>query len=127
MEIKLKDMILGNGIEKTIGIALGDTLNDLVVGLDSETIHTATVDIQLSVNGQDIGLTEFFKNLTDNYFKYLGQTAKQLILGDITDKLSELVNVCQNAQNKIEGIESNIDWDIQCLKRSFENKNISNE
>ena len=123
MEIKLKDMILGNGIEKTIGVALGDTLNDLAINLDPETIHTATVDVQLLINGQDIGLTEFFKNLSDNYFKYLSKTAKGLILDEISDKLSELQNTCQQVQSKIEQLDSNIDWDIQCLKRSFEQNN----
>ena len=122
MEIKLKYLLLGSIEEKTIGIALGETLEELSIGLDHETIHTETVDIQLVVNGKDIGLVEFFKNLKDNYFKYLTEVAQNLVLEDVKDKLSELANTCNSAQNKIEQLDNNISWDIQCLKQSLKEK-----
>ena len=122
MEIKLKDLVLGSIEEKTIGIALGETLNELVIGLDHETIQTETVDIQVIVNGKDIGLVEFFKNLKDNYFKYLTEVAQKLVLEDVKDQLAELASTCNLAQNKIEQLESNIAWDIQCLKQSLKEK-----
>ena len=122
MEIKLKDLVLGSIEEKTVGIALGETLDELVIGLDHETIQTETVDIQLVVNGKDIGLVEFFKNLKDNYFKYLTEVAQKLVLEDVKDQLVELANTCNLAQSKIEQLESNIAWDIQCLRRSLKEK-----
>ena len=122
MEIKLKDLILGSIEEKTLGVALGKTLDELVIRLNPETIQTETVDIQLIVNGKDIGPIEFFNNLKEKYFKYLTKVAQELVLDEVKESLANLTNICNSAQNKIDQLESNIAWDIQCLEHSLKNK-----
>ena len=120
MKRKIKEIVFG---ETTGDIAvqhsLGETLDELVINrISSENIQTEEVDIVLTIDGKEYNHEEFFKHLSDNYFKYLRMQAEKLIVEETMDKISDLKNSLDLLNSKVESLRDNIDFDMRIIKRT---------
>lgn len=76
---KIKDIVFGNTYgDIAVQYALGNTLDNLVRTLSPETIRTEEVDIELKVNGVEVDHEEFFKMLSEVYFKKVNSCAVKM-------------------------------------------------
>ena len=120
MKRKIKEIVFG---ETTGDIAvqhsLGKTLDELVINrLSSENIQTEEVDIVLMIDGKEYDHEEFFKHLSDNYFKYLKTQAEKLIVEETVDKISDLKYSLDLLNSKVEALRDNIDFDMRIIKKN---------
>ena len=113
MKRKIKDIVFGT-TEADIAIehCLEGCLTDMVKGLDHETLQTKEVDIVLTIDGKEYNHELFFKHLSDNYFHYVKQQAKQMIIQDTIDKIQDLQNTLDDMTNKIDSFNSNMDYEM---------------
>ena len=120
MKRKIKEIVFG---ETTGDIAvqhsLGETLDELVINrISSENIQTEEVDIVLTIDGKEYDHEEFFKHLSDNYFKYLKMQAEKLIVEETMDRISDLKYSLDLLNSKVEALRDNIDFDMRIIKRT---------
>lgn len=122
MKRKIRDIVFGNSEgDIALGHALEGCLTDMILEIPEDERETREVDIVLTIDGKEIDHELFFKHLSDNYFKYLKNVARELYTKEAKDALTDLINAAQTAQTKIESIDENISWDIEVLKRNLNN------
>ena len=119
MKRKIRDIVFGT-TEADIAIAhcLEDSLTDMVKELDHETIQTKELDIVLTIDGKEYNHELFFKHLSDHYFNYIKNQAKQMLIQDTIDKIIDVQNTLENMKNKIDCLNSNINYEMQFFTKN---------
>ena len=119
MKRKIKEIVFGETTgDIAVQYSLGKTLDELVINrISSENIQTEEVDIVLTIDGKEYDHEEFFKHLSDNYFKYLKTQAEKLIVEETMDKISGLKDSLDLLNSKVEALRDNIDFDMRIIKR----------
>lgn len=99
---KIKDIVFGNTYgDIAVQYALGKTLDDLVRPLCPDNIHTEEVDIELKVNGVEVDHEEFFKMLSDVYFKKVKSCATTMFKDNMADFQQTLMNYATECVNDL--------------------------
>lgn len=99
---KIKDLVFGTTFgDIAVQCALGDTLNNLVRPLTPDNIHIAEVDIELKVNGIEVNHEEFFKMLSEVYFKKVQSCAAQMFKDSMIDFQQTLMNHATECVNDL--------------------------
>lgn len=117
MKLKLKDIVLDyHPAYVAIDYALGETLTKMVKDLaGTEELHEKELDVQLLIDGKEYDLKNFFQLLSDNYFKYLGETAKKILFKDAEDTISRLHSSLNEIETKLDSINNDISWDMKVI------------
>lgn len=99
MKRKIKDIVFGT-TEADIAIAhcLEGCLTDMVQELDHETLQTKELDIVLTIDGKEYNHELFFKHLSDYYFNYIKNQAKQMLIQDTLDKITFIQNALEDME-----------------------------
>lgn len=118
MKRKIKDIVFGHTYgDIAVQHALGDTLDNLVRPLTPDNIHTEEVDIELKVNGIEVNHEEFFKMLSEVYFKKVKSCATKMFKDNMENFQQTLMNCateCVNdLQNKVDSAFDEYKSDIQ--------------
>lgn len=99
---KIKDIVFGNTYgDIAVQYALGSTLDDLVRPLCPDNIHTEEVDIELKVNGVEVDHEEFFKMLSEVYFKKVKSCATKMFKDNMADFQQTLMNYATECVNDL--------------------------
>lgn len=99
---KIKDIVFGNTYgDIAVQYALGSTLDDLVRPLCPDNIHTEEVDIELKVNGVEVDHEEFFKMLSEVYFKKVKSCATKMFKDNMEDFQQTLMNYATECVNDL--------------------------
>ena len=99
---KIKDIVFGNTYgDIAVQCALGSTLDDLVRPLCPYNIHTEEVDIELKVNGIEVDHEEFFKMLSEVYFKKVKSCATKMFMDNMEDFQQNLMNYATDCVNDL--------------------------
>lgn len=119
MKRKIKDIVFGT-TEADIAIAhcLEGCLTDMVQELDHETLQTKELDIVLTIDGKEYNHELFFKHLSDYYFNYIKNQAKQMLIQDTLNKIVDVQNTMEDFKYKIDSLNSNIDYEIQFFMKN---------
>lgn len=114
MKRKIKDIVFGTtAADIAIAHCLEGSLTDMVKELNHETIQTKEVDIVLTIDGKEYNHELFFKHLSDHYFTYIKNQAKQMLIQDTIDKIIDVQNSLEDMKYKIDSLNSNIDYEMQ--------------
>lgn len=117
MKRLIKDIVFGYTYgDIAVQHALGDTLKNLVGPLTWNSINEE-VDIELKVNGVEVNHEEFFKMLSEAYFKKVKSCATKMFKDNIENFQQTLMNCateCVNdLQNKVDLAFDEYKSDIQ--------------
>lgn len=117
MKLKLKDIVLDpHPAHVAIDYALGKTLTKMVKDLaGTEELHEKELDVQLLIDGKEYDLKNFFQSLSDNYFKYLGETAKKILFKDAEDTISSLHSTLYEIESKLDSINNDLSYDMKVI------------
>jgi hypothetical protein len=117
MKLKLKDIVLDpHPAHVAIDYTLGETLTEMVKDLaGTEELHEKELDVQLLIDGKEYDLKNFFQSLSDNYFKYLGDTAKKILFKDAEDTISSLHSTLYEIESKLDSIKEDISYDMKVI------------
>ena len=114
MEFKLKDLV--------------DTRNNDIVGhlflhcidrdfanthkfLNDDDFQNKTIDITLTIDGQEFDIKPWLEQFKEDYFYYVKREAKKLVSEKLSNRCDEISDVLNTLKEKLDNIESNIDWD----------------
>ena len=99
---KIKDIVFGSTYgDIAVQYALGSTLDDLVRPLCPDNIQTEEVDIELKVNGVEVDHEEFFKMLSEVYFKKVKSCATKMFMDNMEDFQQTLMNYATECVNDL--------------------------
>jgi hypothetical protein len=117
MKLKLKDIVLDpHPAHVAIDYTLGETLTEMVKDLaGTEELHEKELDVQLLIDGKEYDLKNFFQSLSDNYFKYLGDTAKKILFKDAEDTISSLHSTLYEIESKLDSINNDLSYDMKVI------------
>lgn len=117
MKLKLKDIVLDpHPAHVAIDYAMGETLTKIVKDLaGTEELHEKELDVQLLIDGKEYDLKNFFQSLSDNYFKYLGNTSKKILFKEAEDTISRLHSSLNEIETKLDSINNDISWDMKVI------------
>lgn len=120
---KIKDIVFGNTYgDIAVQYALGSTLDDLVRTLCPDNIQTEEVDIELKVNGVEVDHEEFFKMLSEVYFKKVESCALKMFKDNMEDFQQTLMNY---ATECVEDLKYKVDSAYKDYERCIE-KELNN-
>lgn len=115
---KIKDIVFGSTYgDIAVQYALGSTLDDLVRPLCPDNIQTAEVDIELKVNGVEVDHEEFFKMLSEVYFKKVKSCATKMFMDNMEDFQQTLMN---HATECVNDLKYKVDSAYNEYKRDIE-------
>ena len=120
MEFKLKDLV--------------DTRNNDIVGhlflhcidrdfanthkfLNDDDFQNKTIDITLTINGQEFDIKPWLEQFKEDYFYYVKREAKKLVSEKLSNRCDEITEQLNTLKEKLEEIESNIDWNEILVKQ----------
>lgn len=117
MKFKLRDIVLDHHPAYiAIDYALGEALTEMTWELaGTEELRNKELDIQLLIDGKEYDLKNFFKLLSDNYFKYLGETAKKILFKDAEDTISSLHSTLYEIESKLDSINDDLLCDMKVI------------
>jgi hypothetical protein len=115
---KIKDIVFGSTYgDIAVQYALGKTLDDLVRPLCPDNIQTEEVDIELKVNGVEVDHEEFFKMLSEVYFKKVKSCATKMFMDNMEDFQQTLMN---HATECVNDLKYKVDSAYNEYKRGIE-------
>lgn len=115
---KIKDIVFGSTYgDIAVQYALGSTLDDLVRPLCPDNIQTEEVDIELKVNGVVVDHEEFFKMLSEVYFKKVKSCATKMFMDNMEDFQQTLMN---HATECVNDLKDKVDSAYNEYKRGIE-------
>lgn len=115
---KIKDIVFGSTYgDIAVQYALGSTLDDLVRPLCPDNIQTEEVDIELKVNGVVVDHEEFFKMLSEVYFKKVKSCATKMFMDNMEDFQQTLMN---HATECVNDLKYKVDSAYNEYKRGIE-------
>ena len=115
---KIKDIVFGSTYgDIAVQYALGRTLDDLVRPLCPDNIQTEEVDIELKVNGVVVDHEEFFKMLSEVYFKKVKSCATKMFMDNMEDFQQTLMN---HATECVNDLKYKVDSAYNEYKRGIE-------
>lgn len=114
MEFKLKDLV--------------DTRTNDIVGhlflhcidrdfanthkfLNDDDFQNKTIDITLTIDGQEFDIKPWLEQFKEDYFYYVKREAKKLVSEKLSNRCDEISETLNTLKEKLDNIESNIDWD----------------
>lgn len=117
MKFKLRDIVLDHHpAYVAIDYALGEALTEMTWELaGTEELRNKELDIQLLIDGKEYDLKNFFQLLSDNYFKYLGDTAKNILFKDAEDTISSLHSTLYEIESKLDSINDDLSCDMKVI------------
>lgn len=99
---KIKDIVFGTTFgDIAVQYAIGETLDDLVRPLTPDNINTEEVDIELKINGIEVNHEEFFKMLSEVYFKKVQSCAAKMFKDSMIDFQQTLINSATECVNDL--------------------------
>ena len=119
MEFKLKDLV--------------DTRNNDIVGhlflhcIDSdfanshkfvsdEDFNERKINITLTIDGKEFDIRPWLENFKEYYFYYVKREAKRIVSEKLSNRCDEITDSLNQVKEKLQSIESNIDWDEDLTK-----------
>lgn len=114
MKFKLKDLV--------------DTRNNDIVGhlflhcidsdfanahkfISDEDFHSKEIDITLKIDGQEFDIRPWLEQFKEDYFYYVKREARRMLSEKLSNRCDEISDTLNILKEKLENIESNIDWD----------------
>ena len=76
-----------------------------------EDFHNKEIDITLNIGGQEFDIRPWLEQFKKNYFNYVKKEAQRIVSEKLSNKCDEIANSLNMLKEKLENIESNIDWD----------------
>ncbi len=119
MEFKLKDLV--------------DTRNNDIVGhlflhcidrdfanahkfISDEDFHNRTIDITLTIDGQEFDIRPWLEQFKEDYFTYVKRAAQNIVSEKLSNRCEEIAETLNNLKEKLESVESNINWNEILIK-----------
>ena len=119
MKFKLKDLV--------------DTRNNDIVGhlflhcidrefaklhkfISDEDFDSRTIDITLTIDGQEFDIQPWLEQFKEDYFTYVKRAAQHIVSEKLSNRCEEIAEMLNNLKEKIEDAESNINWDEILIK-----------
>jgi hypothetical protein len=119
MEFKLKDLV--------------DTQKNDIVGhlflhcidrdfanvhkfISEEDFNTRTIDITLTIDGQEFDIKPWLEQFKEDYFTYVKRAAQNIVSEKLSNRCEEIAETLNNLKEKLESAESCIDWDEILIK-----------
>lgn len=120
MKFKLKDLV--------------DTRNNDIVGhlflhcidrdfanahkfISDEDFHSKEIDITLKIEGQEFDIRPWLEQFKNDYFYYVKREAQRIVSEKLSNRCDEIADALNMLKDKLENIESNIDWGEDITKK----------
>ena len=84
--------------------------------ISDEDFNNRTIDITLTIDGQEFDIRPWLEHFKEEYFKYVKRSAQNIVSEKLSNRCEEIAETLNNLKNKIELAESNIDWDEILIK-----------
>ena len=78
--------------------------------VNDEDFNNKEIDITLNIDGQEFDIRNWLENFKENYFYYVKREAQRIVSEKLSDKCYEIADSLNMLKDKLESIESNIDW-----------------
>lgn len=119
MEFKLKDLvntrkddIVGHLFLHCIDSDFANTHKFI----SDEDFNNRTIDITLTIDGQEFDIQPWLEQFREDYFTYVKRAAQRIVSEKLSNRCNEIANSLNMLKEKLESIESNIDWDEDIIK-----------
>ena len=85
--------------------------------ISDEDFNSKEIDITLNIEGQEFDIRPWLENFKENYFYYVKREAQRIVSEKLSNRCEEIVDSLNMLKEKLENIESNIDWDEDITKK----------
>ena len=85
--------------------------------VNDEDFNNKEIDITLNIDGQEFDIQPWLENFKENYFYYVKREAQRIVSEKLSDKCYEIADSLNMLKDKLESIESNIDWNEDITKK----------
>ena len=119
MEFKLKDLIdtRTNDIVGHLFLHCIDSdFANVHKFISDEDFQTKTIDITLTIDGQEFDIRKWLEQFRENYFFYIKREAQRIVSNKLSNRCDEITTQLNTLKEKLEEIESNIDWEEILVK-----------
>lgn len=82
-----------------------------------EDIENETVEIKLTIAGEEIDPMDYFKHVENNFEEYVIEEARKLLHGKTTQKFEEMVEKIQNMNDLVHGMVDGVN--LEYNKKSY--------
>ena len=120
MKFKLKDLV--------------DTRNNDIVGhlflhcidrdfakahkfISDEDYNSKEIDITLKIDGQEFDIRPWLEHFREEYINYVKREAQRIVSKKLSNRCDEISDTLNMLKEKLEHIESNIDWNEDITKK----------
>lgn len=79
--------------------------------ISDDDFHSREIDITLKIEGQEFDIRPWLEQFKEDYFYYVKREAQRLVSEKLSNKCDEIADTLNLLKEKLENIESNIDWD----------------
>lgn len=119
MEFKLKDLVntQNNDIVGHLFLHCIDReFAKLHAFISDEDFESRTIDITLTIDGQEFDIQPWLEQFKEDYFTYVKRAAQQIVSEKLSNRCDEIAETLNILKEKIESAESNINWDEILIK-----------
>ena len=84
--------------------------------ISDEDFNNKTIDITLTIDGQEFDIQPWLEQFRKDYFYYVKREAQRIVSEKLSNRCEEIAETLNNLKEKIENVESNINWDEIIIK-----------
>ena len=120
MEFQLKDLINTRNNDIVGHLFLHCIDKDFATKhkfISEEDFQTKMIDIKLLINGQEFDIRKWLEQFRENYFFYIKREAQRIVSNKLSNRCDEITEQLNTLKEKLEEIESNIDWNEILVKQ----------
>lgn len=117
MKFKVQDLINSN--KEIANLFLSCITKELATEITSKenyNIDTSEVDMKLYIEDKEVDINKFITTLMDNYYIQIKKEATKLVKKNLSGRASEITDILNDIQNKLECLENDISWEDKLLK-----------
>lgn len=85
--------------------------------ISDEDFNTREIDITLTVEGQEFDIRPWLEQFKEDYFFYVKREAQRIVSEKLSNRCEEIAESLNVLKEKLENIESNINWDEDLTKK----------
>lgn len=84
--------------------------------ISGEDFDNKEIDITLTIDGREFDIQPWLEQFKEDYFYYVKREAQRIVSEKLSNRCYEIADSLNMLKEKLESIESNIDWDEDITK-----------
>ena len=87
--------------------------------ISDEDFNSREIDITLTIDEQEFDIRPWLEQFKEDYFYYVKREAQRIVSEKLSNRCDEIADSLNMLKEKLENIESNIDWDEDITKKKI--------